>query len=74
MDMKTLTLKIPDSLDELEVKMQFASFLFEKGILSSGQAAEFAGVSKKFFLENTGKYGTTVFNETVEDLDKLIHE
>jgi len=44
MIMKTLTLNIPDSLHEMDVKMQMAAHLFEKGIQSSGQAAELAVV------------------------------
>ncbi len=34
--MKTLTLRLPDCVDEIEVKMQLAAYLFDKGILSSG--------------------------------------
>ena len=50
--MKTLTIKLPDSVNENKVKMLFASQLFAKGILSSGQAAEMAGVTKREFIEN----------------------
>jgi len=38
--MKTLTVQIPDSVDEKAVKMQLAAYLYDKGIMSSGQAAE----------------------------------
>lgn len=41
--MKTLTLQIPDSLDERETKTLLAAKLYEKGSLSLGQAAELAG-------------------------------
>ena len=40
--MKTLTLKIPDSVNEIDFKMQLAAQLYEKGIMSSGQAADLA--------------------------------
>jgi len=70
--MKTLTLQIPETVDEKEVKMQLAAQLFEKGILSSGQAALLVGVTKREFLENVGHYGVTVFGETIEDIEKLI--
>jgi len=71
--MKTLTLNIPDSVDEIDVKMQLAAHLFEKGILSSGQAAELVGISKREFLENVGKCGVSIFGETIEDLDLIIN-
>lgn len=55
--MKTLTITIPDSVNELDVKMQLAAQLFGQGIMSSGQAADLAGITKREFLENVGKYG-----------------
>jgi len=71
--MKTLTLKIPDSVDEIDVKMQLAAQLFEKGIMSSGQAADLAGVSKRVFLENVGKYGVSIFGERIDDIEQFLH-
>lgn len=71
MSMKNLTIQIPDSVDEADVKMEVAAHLFEKGTLSSGQAAQLAGISKREFLENVGKYGVSIFGETVEDIEKL---
>ena len=67
--MKTLSVNIPEEANEQEVKMTMAAILFDKGLLSSGQAAVFAGVSKKVFLLNAGKYGISVFGETIEDLN-----
>ncbi len=72
--MKTVTLKLPDSSDERDVKMQLAAQLFEKGIFSAGQAAGMAGISKREFIENVGRYGVSVFGETAEDIEKLIDE
>ncbi len=72
--MKTLTLKIPDSVDEQDVKMQLAAHLFEKGIMSSGQAADLAGITKRDFLENVGKYGVSIFGESNEDIENIINE
>jgi predicted HTH domain antitoxin len=71
--MKTLTFKIPDSVDELDVKMQLAAHLFEKGIMSSGQAADLVGISKREFIENVGNYGVSIFGETIEEIDKFIN-
>ncbi|MGM0529935.1 MAG: UPF0175 family protein [Bacteroidota bacterium] len=72
--MKSLTIQLPDSVDEKEVKMQLAAQLFGKGILSSGQAAEVAEISKREFLEKVGKYGISIFGETPEDIEGLINE
>ena len=61
--MKTPTIMIPGSLNETDVKMQVAAILFEKGIISSGQAADLVGISKIEFLENAGKNGVSIFGE-----------
>jgi hypothetical protein len=67
--MKTLSVNIPEEANEKELKMTMAAILFDKGLLSSGQAAEFSGVSKREFILNAGKYGASVFGETIEDLN-----
>ena len=72
--MKTLTLNIPDTVDEMDVKMQLAAQLFDKGVLSSGQAADIVGITKRQFLEQVGKYGVSIFGETKEDLSKIRNE
>lgn len=66
--MKTLTIELPDEADEKEAKMTVASALFDKGFLSSGQAAKFVGISKREFLETVGQYGVSIFGETEDDL------
>ena len=71
--MKTLTLKIPDSVDEIDVKMQLAAHLFEKGILSSGQAADLVEITKRKFLENVGKYGVSIFGESIDDIEQTLN-
>ncbi|HLW32796.1 MAG TPA: UPF0175 family protein [Aequorivita sp.] len=70
--MKTIEIKLPNSVDENTFKMEIAAYLFEKEVLSSGQAAKMIGISRKEFLENVGKYGVSVFGETWEDLENLI--
>lgn len=72
--MKSITVHVPEEVDEAEVRMQLAALLFEKGIMSSGQAADVAGVSKRFFLENVGKYGVSVFGETADDIRKTLND
>ena len=71
--MKTLTLELPDSVDVLDVKMQLAAHLFEKGVLSSGQAAKLVGISKRQFLEDVGSYGVSIFGETTDDIEKYLN-
>ncbi len=72
--MKTLTLQLPEEVNEKEVKMVIASILFEKAILSSGQAADFVGITKREFIESVGKYGVSIFGETPEDIQKVFEE
>jgi predicted HTH domain antitoxin len=72
--MKTLTLQIPETVDENKFKMHLAAYLFEKGILTSGQAAKVGGISKREFIETIGQYGVSIFGESVEDLKKIIDE
>ncbi|NUQ23270.1 MAG: UPF0175 family protein [Saprospiraceae bacterium] len=51
--------------------MIIAASLFEQGILSSGQATELVGISRRQFLEEVGKYGMSILGETAEDLEKM---
>ena len=71
--MKTLTLQVPDTVDEKDVKMQLAAQLYDKGIMSSGQAAELVGITKREFIETVGQYGVSIFGENMEDLDKILN-
>lgn len=68
--MRTLQIKIPDSVErnDAELTMLIAAKLYEEGTLSSGQAAELAGVSKRTFIEMLGKYGVSIFSNDPEDL------
>ncbi len=43
--------------------------LFELGQLSSGAAADFAGIPKVLFLTKLADYGVDTFNLTKADLD-----
>ena len=70
--MKTLTINLPEEVNDKEIKMAVAAVLFDKGIFSSGQAAEFAGILKRKFLETVGKYGVSIFGETTDDLKASI--
>ena len=70
--MKTLTLQIPDNLDEREAKMLLAAKLYEKGSLSLGQAADLVGYSKRTFMELLGNYEVSVFDYSEAELEKDI--
>ena len=70
--MKTLTLQIPDNLDEREAKTFLAAKLYEKGSLSLGQAAELAGYTKRDFMEHLANYGVSLFDCSETELEKDI--
>ena len=70
--MKTLTVQIPDSLDEREAKMLLAAKLYEKSSLSLGQAADLVGYSKQTFMELLGNYEVSVFDYSEAELEKDI--
>lgn len=61
--MNTVTINLPAKvvISDFEINMIVASKLFERGMLSSGQAAEVVGISKRTFIELLGKYGVSVF-------------
>ena len=72
--MKSLTLTLPEETNEQDVKMAVAALLFDKGILSSGQAATYAGTTKREFLLTVGNYGVSIFGETPADLSRPLNE
>ncbi len=67
--MKTLTVQIPDNVDEQEAKMLLAAKLYEKGSLSLGQASDLAGYSKRTFMELLGHYGVSIFDYSEAELE-----
>jgi predicted HTH domain antitoxin len=69
--MKTITINLPEEVELDKVKMIIAVSLFEQGILSSGQAAELVGISRRQFLEEVGKYGVSIFGENETDIEKI---
>lgn len=68
----TLDITLPPSvhLTESELKMILAAKLFDLGELSSGQAAELAGITKREFIESVGKYGVSIFQYSAEELER----
>ena len=72
--MRTIQVNLPEEIDlnKYEISMIIASKLYEEGKLSSGQAAEMVGISKRAFLEVLGKYGGSVFGTSVHDIESDI--
>lgn len=72
--METLTINIPEQIDTktFDVQTYLAAKLYEDAILSAGQAAEVAGISKRDFIEILGRYGVSAFGESIADLNSDI--
>jgi len=78
--MSTLTLKFPEGLeqavqltpDELvaQIRLMAALKMFELGKLSSGKAAELAGLTRAEFIEMCGRYRVPVFNYSPDELEE----
>jgi predicted HTH domain antitoxin len=78
--MPTIQIQCPDSvlISLKETPEEFAKDaakvlavkLYEMGKLSSGRAAEFAGISRISFLQSLAKFGTPIFDLTKEELER----
>ncbi|GAB4530360.1 MAG: UPF0175 family protein [Anaerolineae bacterium] len=77
--MKRITLEYPDDLElavqttpeemESQIRLMAALKMFELGKLSSGKAAELAGLSRVEFFEMCGRYRVPLFNYAPEELE-----
>ncbi len=84
MGTKTIEMQYPDDLPqafgkthkefEQELKFLVAAKLYEMGGISSGKAAELAGLNRVFFLENLSRYRISVFNYSLKELNREIRE
>ena len=67
-----ITLNIPPTADlgmsEFDLKMTIGVALYEKGVMSSGFAAEILGIPRADFIRNMGKYGRSIFEKTEDEL------
>lgn len=68
--MVKVILNVPENIDvkAFDLSIYLAAKMYEDGLLSSGQAAEMVGLSKRSFIEIMGKYGVSLFDKSVEDL------
>jgi predicted HTH domain antitoxin len=76
--MSQVTFSVPDEMllalkatpDALAARIRFAASvkLYEMGDLSSGAAAQLAGVPRPYFLSHLADYGVAAFNLTEEEL------
>ncbi len=77
--MQEITIKYPDNFElavqttpeelEAQIRLMAALKMFELGKLSSGKAAELAGLSRVEFFEVCGRYHVSIFNYSAEDLE-----
>ncbi len=69
--MRTLQLNFPNTVEQSdeELRLLIAAKLYENETLTSGQAAELAGLSKREFIEVIGNYNVSIFSTLVEDLE-----
>lgn len=54
---------------EQHIRLMAALKMFELGKISSGKAAELAGMSRVEFLEICGRYRVSIFNYSEEELE-----
>lgn len=84
MGMKTLEIPYPEDLPEAmgespeafeqEIIFLVAAKLYELGRISSGRAADLAGMSRVEFMEQLGRYRISIFNYPLEELEREIGE
>ncbi|MBE0638579.1 MAG: UPF0175 family protein [Bacteroidales bacterium] len=72
--MNKITLNIPESINltNFDLTVYVAAKMYEDGLVSAGQASEIVGISKRAFIEILGKYGVSLFSQSVDDLEKEI--
>ncbi len=66
----SLTLKLPAEALGKELLLAAAVKLYELGRLSSGAAAELAGLPKPLFLTKLAEYGVCTFDLKKEELQR----
>jgi predicted HTH domain antitoxin len=77
--MSELTIKYPPEFEhavqltkeelEAHIRLMAALKMFELGKISSGKAAEFAGLSRVEFYEMCGRYKVSIFNYSPDEIE-----
>ena len=57
---------------EQQIRLMAALKMFELGKISSGKAAELAGMSRVEFFETCGRYHVSIFNYPPEEIEEEI--
>ncbi len=72
--MNKVTLNIPENINlkTFDFAVYVASKMYEDGLVSAGQASEMVGISKRAFIEILGKYGVSLFSQSLDDLNEDI--
>jgi len=80
--MKILEISYPENLPDViqlsggefeqDLKMALASKMFELGRLSSGQAAELAGVPRVTFLKDLSRFQVSALSWNVDEFEQEI--
>lgn len=71
MNQRLLQLNFPNTVEQTdeELRLLIAAKLYENATLTSGQAAELAGLSKRAFIEAIGNYNVSFFSGLVANLE-----
>ncbi|HXP60555.1 MAG TPA: UPF0175 family protein [Dongiaceae bacterium] len=67
-DTAPIALRVPPDRLSNELLLAAAMMLYATGRLSSGAAAELAGMSKPLFLQRLAEYGVAAFRQSPEEL------
>ncbi len=59
---------------EQHIRLMAALKMFELGKISSGKAAELAGVSRVEFFETCGRYKISIFNYPPDEIEKELEK
>lgn len=78
--MEQLTINYPEGLEsaisttreelEYQIRLMAALKMFELGKLSSGKAAQLAGITRVEFFEMCGRYHVPIINYSPEELER----
>jgi predicted HTH domain antitoxin len=82
--MRVVEIPYPDDLPEAmgkspelferQIRFLVAAKIYELGQISSGQAAELAGMNRVEFLEELGRYRIPIFNYSLAELEQEMQE